>query len=92
MTTVQRITPAHEAAARGDYERAARYRAQDRERAAAAGVSAEDYVTLCVEQCRANLSGGRQPRSSSRQASLPRCTVRSACRANRTRNKPESEC
>ena len=44
-------------------ERAAHYNAQDRERAAAAaaGISPEDYVTLCAEQCRVNLAGGSRP-------------------------------
>jgi hypothetical protein len=56
MTGVQWITPADEAAARGEYDKAARYRAQDRERAAAAGDPAVDYAALCVRQATTNLA------------------------------------
>ncbi len=64
-----RITPAEQAAARGDYEQAARFRAQDRARAQAmakiegtgklsnGAFSAESkaFSALCVAQVRANM-------------------------------------
>ncbi len=64
------ITPADEAAAKGDHERAARYRAQDRARAAAIALiegdgklpdgrwspASQAFVTLCAQQARENLA------------------------------------
>ncbi len=67
---VERITPADEAEARGDHERAVRYRAQDRARAAAMALiegdgklpdgrwspASQAFVTLCAQQARENLA------------------------------------